>query len=246
NEAQSGVALQSGVLWLLPKEVEKLPAALRLKGAGSPRPLPALLRQKVWERSRTPRVTVDRIGSASNIFHAGHTHFAAGCGLWFGVEWRQPAQNMTAVGASGYRDGLTKALAVLGDEGLGGERSAGYGVFTTTPGEALDLPDPTPGGVAWLLSRYLPTPAELSVTLGHAQAAYQMTRVGGWVRSLDGADQRRKQVMLLNEGSLIGWPAASTVGALADLRPDYNATLGELPHPVYRSGLALALGLAPQ
>lgn len=246
GETRSGVSLQSGTLWLLPEEVAGLPDDMRLKGNGHPRPVALLPRQQVWAKSRTPRVTVDRIGSASNIFHAGRTRFADGCGLWFGVGWRQPAQSIGADGEFTYQTGLNKALAVLGDEGIGGERTAGYGVLTATPGAPFDLPNPVPGEVAWLLSRYLPTPTELTSALGHPQAAYQISRVGGWVRSLDSADQRRKQVMLVNEGSLIGWPAADTVGSIADLRPDYNEALGELPHSVYRSGLALALGLAPQ
>ena len=239
SDAPSAVTLQEDALCLLPEEVDKLPT-----NDQDGQCLPRLLQhQDVWRQARVPRVTVDRINSASNIFHAGRTRFAPGCGLWFGVQWRNPDMPVADQTGLSYRDALAKSLALLGEEGIGGERSAGYGAFVPTWGKKFHLRDPRPGHIAWLLSRYLPAPAELPACLNDAHAAYQLVRIGGWARSLYGADQRRKQINFLAEGSLMAWPSAAVVGAIADLRPAYAASAGEFPHPIWRSGLALAVGL---
>ena len=110
-------------------------------------------------------------------------------------------------------------------------------------GEEIHLRDPLHGRIAWLLSRYLPARAELPACLDHESAAYRLVRVGGWARSLYGADQRRKQINLLTEGSLVAWPPSPVVGKIEDLRPEYPASDGDFPHPVWRSGLAVAVGV---
>ena len=243
SDAQYAVLLQDGALCLLPEEVDDLPTALRLNAQGGKRPPSLLNHQTVWQQERTPRVTVDRSNSAANIFHVGRTRFAPGCGLWFGAQWRNPDAHVADQTRLSYRDALQKALAMLGDEGIGGERSAGYGAFHAAWGEETHLRDPRQGGVAWLLSRYLPAPAEIPACLNDERAAYHLVRIGGWARSLHGADQRRKQINFLTEGSLIAWPSSLVVGKIADLSPQYTESAGELPHPVWRSGLALAVGL---
>lgn len=242
-EVQYAVRLQEDALCLLPEEADLLPDRLRLNARGNKRSLRLFKRQNVWQSERTPRVTVDRINSSSNIFHAGRTRFAPGCGLWFGVQWRSPETPVADQGGLSYRDALEQSLAFLGEEGIGGERNAGYGAFTPSWGEEFHLRDPRPGSVAWLLSRYLPAPAEIPQCLNDFRAAYKLVRVGGWARALGGADQRRKQVQLLTAGSLIVWPSSSPVGAIANLRPHYTESAGDFPHPVYRSGLAVAVGL---
>lgn len=246
ENGQSAAILQGGALWLHKQEVNQLPDALRLNTKGGKRPVPLLKHQNVWTESRTPRVMVDRINSAGNIFHVGRTHFAPHCGLWFGIQWRHP--DALVEDTVSYKEALCKSLAVLGDEGIGGERSAGYGAFYPTYGEEIHLPHPQAGHVAWLLSRYLPTQAEIPMVRA-PDAAYQLVRVGGWARSLERADQRRKQITFLTAGSLIHWApsdrsTAAVVGSIEDLRPTYSAGAGDLPHPVYRNGLALAVGLA--
>ena len=243
SDDQCAIRLQNGALCLLKEEVRQLPCRLRLNIQGGIRPLPLLYRQAVWRTERTPRVTVDRINSASNIFHAGRTRFAPGCGLWFGVQWRDPDTAVGDQSGLSYRNALEQSLAILGDEGIGGERSAGYGAFAPAWGEEFHLRDPQSGSIAWLLSRYLPAPAEAPQCLSDARAAYKLIRVGGWARALQEADQRRKQINFLTEGSLIRWPYSSPAGAIADLRPQYAEGTGDFPHPVWRSGLAVAVGL---
>ena len=241
-----GVALQGGVLWLTREEAESLPDSLRREKKRL-RPLRSLRHLAVWKESRVPRVTVDRVSSASNIFHAGRVRFAPGCGLWFGVHWRRMDARVDGAEIA-YPDALERCLALLQDNGLGGERTSGYGQFRLDDGQAaVQLPDPSPGEPAWLLSRYLPRADELPRALAGPGAAYELVTVRGWVQSLARADQRRRALTLLTEGSLVSWPEAGVVGHLADVRPVYCNPDGEkvpgLPHPVYRYGLALGLGL---
>lgn len=244
SDEQHAVRLQNGALCLLKEEVDRLPRTLRRSTQGGKRPPRLLNRQAVWQTERTPRVTVDRVNSASNIFHAGRARFAPGCGLWFGIQWPNPDMSVADRGGLTFREALQSTLELLGDDGIGGERSAGYGAFAPSweDGE-IHLRDPQPGGIAWLLSRYLPARAELPACLDHENAAYRLVRIGGWARSLNGPDQRRKQIHLLTEGSLVAWPSSPAVGRVENLRPEYPASEGDFPHPVWRSGLALAVGL---
>lgn len=235
-EPERGVALQGGRLWLTLEEVTGLPAPLqRRKGQYH-----ALRRLSVWASTRVPRVTVDRISSTSTIFHAGRTTFSPGCGLWFGVVWLDPERR---IGEIPFREAWARAFRTLAEDGIGGERSVGYGIFEWREGTPFVLPETTPNRPAVLLSRYHPRPEELPQALNGENVAYRLTSVAGWLRSPDGAAQRRKRVYLLDAGSTIAWPGLPA-GNVVDVRPDYPAAEGSLPHPVYRYGLALATGQA--
>lgn len=230
----AGVALQGGVLWMTIDEAARLPDDMRR------RPERALRYQPVWTSQRVPRVTVDRISSASTIYHTGRTSFAPGCGLWFGVAWLDPKATVASDGRS-YQEAVALALTTLEDDGLGGERSSGYGAFSRTDGPAVTFPDPRAGQPAWLLSRYHPTEAELPAALAEG-AAYRLVSVAGWLRTPDGPAQRRKRLTMLAEGSIVS-PSAYPAGNVADVKPTYANPAGDTPHAIYRYGLALAAGL---
>jgi CRISPR-associated protein Csm4 len=197
--------------------------------------------QSVFNNGQVPRVTVSRITSTSQIFHAGRVCFAPDCGLWLGIHWYGPEARL---GQTTFREALERLFTLLGDDGLGGERTAGYGAFRWgRAAEPLQLPDPAPGAPALLLSRYHPRAAELPDVLTRAQA-YTLTPVGGWLRTWDGAAQRRRRVWLVSEGSIVHAMGQLPWGDVVDVRPVYRAS-GDLgiPHPVWRCGLALAVGM---
>ncbi|MCO6450987.1 MAG: type III-A CRISPR-associated RAMP protein Csm4 [Caldilineales bacterium] len=237
-DPSQGLTLQQGALWLTTAEVEQLPESVRRENQAS-RPLRALRYQQIYTTSRVPRVTIQRHNSASNIFHAGRTAFAADSGLWFGVQWIAPDQITSGLS---YRQAVETALSLLQDDGLGGERSTGYGAFSVESGDVVSMPDPQSQGRAWLFSRYHPTTQELPAALATAGAAYRLTSVSGWLNSPDGPAQRRKQLMLVTEGSLVALPGLPA-GDIVDVRPTYENPAGDIPHPVYRYGFALAAGL---
>jgi len=233
-----GVSLQGGAFWMTLDELDRLPRALQLPRGR----LHALRRKRVYVQQRVPRVTVERAGAASDIFHVGRVVFAQGCGLWFGVDWRAP--DAALQGRRSYRDGFDRALGVLADDGLGGERSVGYGAFAwTSDAECLRLPDAAPDAPALLLSRYHPTRAELPVAVTGAGAAYTLTPVAGWLQSWDASAQRRKLLWMLEIGSSVHIPGTGLTGDVVDVRPSYGDGRPPFPHPVWRSGLAVAVGM---
>ncbi|MEI7470455.1 MAG: hypothetical protein WCL57_19815, partial [Chloroflexota bacterium] len=77
-----GAALQRGEIWILLNETAQMPKSLQLSGEKRI----ALFKQQVWQRDVVPRVTVSRETQQSQIFHTGRITFAAGCGLWFGLQ----------------------------------------------------------------------------------------------------------------------------------------------------------------
>lgn len=223
-------SLQGGALWLTEAEIKELPESILFytdkvngKEQKKERPMEAVMRQTVFASQTAPRVTVDRVSSASNLFQSERVFFNAGCGLWFGAV------------AVGQTFSLSELLTVLGDSGLGGERTAGYGHFTWQP--KGELPLNAPQSAAYLLSRWHPKADEVTLL---PNSAYKLEAVEGWLRTPENAAaQRRKRVWLVNEGSLI---AGNPQGGAVDVRPEYDAKSGEtIPHPVYRPGFALAL-----
>lgn len=224
EEPVRGVALQGGAFWLSLEEVKGLPKGMQVH----PNRLRALRYHNVFRSQQVPRVTLDRMSSASNIFHAGRVSFSSGCGLWFGVHWRKDV----------LRGLFLQALGVLADDGLGGERTAGYGGFTWEEAGSLTFPDPTDGGLMWLLSRYHPREGELPGALAYSPG-YKLTAVAGWLRTWEGAAQRRQRLWLMAEGSLIRAIGPGPWGDITDVRPRYRNPDGDLPHPVWRYGFAL-------
>lgn len=223
EDPEHGIALQGGVFWCLTDEVDKLPASWRL----SKDKWWTLRRKTVFASQTAPRVTVDRVNSASKLFQSERVVFTAGCGLWLGV----------ALDSLSQAD-FDNLLATLADAGLGGERTAGYGHFVPEK-QTVPLELPQPQTCAYLLSRWHPQEAEISWL---KQSAYKLEAVEGWLRTSHGADQLRRKVWLVAEGSLImGQPQGQAV----DVRPQplYGATF---PHPVYRPGFAVAIDWKPK
>lgn len=234
-EPEQGAALQEGDLWLSVDEVPALPDHMQpARGR-----LFALRRAAVWDRQSVPRVRVGRLTSASNLFHVGRTTFAPGCGLWFAVLWRDRGRPIGETTASAAFD---QALAQLQDAGLGGERTAGYGSFRLAEPAELALPDPAPGGLAYLLNRYHPTEDDVEAgALAGDGVAYKLETVGGFLQSPDAPAQLRRRLRLIAPGSLVRLPGA-VAGDLADVRPNYPGAA--FPHPVLRHGYALGAGIA--
>jgi len=242
TEPTTGVALQNGIFWLTVEEVERLPEGFqRSKGK-----LRALQFLNVYGLTRVPRVTISRITSATNIYHVGRATFVLGCGLWFAVHWRDPDQEVGGNGSKSMREAFLNTLGILQEDGLGGERTAGYGAFNFLEENPVRLPNPVPNHPAMLLSRYHPREDELPEALTGNGSAYQLDSVGGWLRSADGAAQRRKRLTMVSEGSFVIF-GSEPMGDLTDVRPTYvqepdGKELPGLPHPVYRAGFGLGIG----
>jgi len=237
--ADEPLVMQGGKVWLTPAEATALPepwcpasrestAAWRQRLAETP----------IWSIESVPRVTVDRASSASAYYEVGRVTYAPGAGLALLARFDDETVRPT----------FEQLLDLLAESGLGGRRSSGYGAFSWQPGPELALELGQPGGRAVLLSRFLPRDEELDALRG-AGASYQLVRVDGWVFSMGRPSQRRQRVMMVAEGAVLAMAADEVCGRVVDVRPIYtegrpHPQLGSGPgteHPVYRSGLALAL-----
>jgi len=252
-----GVFLQRGRIWLSAGEIDALPDDWRpftpehVRKRTNWRAWLAdeegrrwLRERKVWNSTPVDRVTVDRVTAASAVFRIGRTVYAPGCGLWFGVQWPDSPD-------ADARAQLDALLAHLGDRGLGGERSVGYGQFTPRRGSpALDLPATTSDGptadggtghqATLTLSRYLPHRDELPDALRGA-ASYRLAPVAGWLGAPGRRARRRRQVRMLVEGSVFEPVGPGPWGRMTDVRPE-----GWDAHPIWRYGYACPVGVRPQ
>jgi len=219
-----GLMLQDGKVWIRHKERTLLPDECQKK-----EPLD-LFEWEVWKNDTVPRVTIDRTSNSSAIFQVGRTVFNEGCGLWLLADVNQ------------LGDRLAYLLDILGDQGIGGERSSGYGGFTVEPFEAPTLPSPVNRNRAMTLSRYNPTEREIAAGVLGERASYELVDIGGWLASPGNPAQRRKRVRMIEAGSILQ-AAQPVVGRVVDVRPEYEHS-GAPDHPVYRSGLALLIGMS--
>jgi CRISPR type III-A-associated RAMP protein Csm4 len=131
---------------------------------------------------------------------------------------------------------LTAAFRLLSDSGFGGKRSQGWGrsdtpQITEVPSELQFSPSETGNGAYWLLSLFHPAAAD---TVEWSQGNYTLTTRGGRVESDARWGDHKKQTRMVAEGSVLV-ASAEPRGAAADVAPE------GFPHPVYRSGFALAI-----
>ncbi len=188
----------------------------------------------IWQRIKRPRVTVDRENSASTLYFLDEVRFAPHCGLWFGVKRFEDSDES--------RDKFDGILTELSCAGWGGKRSIGLGNYNYAPEPPITLPDAeTSAAVPWVsLSRYLPAVDEIPA-LSDSHSAYALDRVGGWLSPEGKAVERRRNLNLIREGSVLAPGRKAVYGSMADVQPDYqgNRPVG---HPVWRNGYALAVG----
>ena len=192
------------------------------------------------------RVTVDRVTSKSAVYQAGRVRYRRvklkdgelRAGLWLLVDWPGNGPDEAQL------DWLANLFTVLGDSGIGGERSAGYGQFD------LEGPGDFAGfgiqglGERWLtLAPYHPRPDEVGEggVLGR-DCSYTLLIRRGWVASPEGMSLRRPLVRMLGEGSVLHHPPAGARQSYGDLTSVTPAIMdpaqGGTGHKVWRYGIA--------
>lgn len=183
----------------------------------------------LWKTAVVPRVTLDRITSASEIWHFGEVRFASETGLWFAVEFN-----------TDHGDEITRkfiaCLRLLGDTGLGGERGAGRGLFEISQVKDEVLPEINGSSQFVTLSPLCPKPGEVEV-LTAGDASYELMPRRGWVTSPEASNLRRKMVWMFAEGSVLNSLGRGRAGRLVDATPE------TCPHNVWRYGYAFSVGV---
>jgi CRISPR type III-A-associated RAMP protein Csm4 len=186
---------------------------------------------------------VDRITkTGGEVKSLAGVEFEAGAGLW------TVARFPDAAAEANWSPRIQAAFRLLADSGFGGARSKGWGhsqapEFQKGTWPGLLLPkvartqrngnngDTPSSPFYWLLSLFTPSGND---AVDWAGGDYRLIVRAGRVESASASGALKKQVRMVSEGGVLS-ASAEPVGAAVDVAPDGFA------HPVYRSGLALAL-----
>ncbi|MBZ5636248.1 MAG: type III-A CRISPR-associated RAMP protein Csm4 [Acidobacteriia bacterium] len=173
---------------------------------------------------------VDREGASVSPHSTACLEFTPGSGLWCVAQFSNDAAR------DQWTKPLTAAFRLLSDSGFGGKRSQGWGraempEVTDSLGELQFHTEDGANGAYWLLSLFHPAASD---TVEWSQGNYTLTTRGGRVESDARWGDRKKQTRMVAEGSVLV-ASAEPRGSAADVAPE------GFPHPVYRSGFALAI-----
>jgi CRISPR-associated protein Csm4 len=189
--------------------------------------LPENSYSKCFEIDKQPKVAIDRNTRATNLYHTSFVRYRSKSndksGLYFLIEFNDESLENDL-------NDLKAVLELLGEEGIGGERSSGAGQFEVS---WHDLDEQWKklikfkGNFQSLISLYWDD--EL-ISLDNS--SYELQERGGWITS-SSKNQRRKKVVMFGEGSVF---SEIPKGKLANVTP-YEFT----QHQIYRSGIAVSL-----
>jgi CRISPR type III-A-associated RAMP protein Csm4 len=200
---------------------------------------------------------IDRLTGNAERHSTACIEFRRNAGLWAIVSFLGDEAHAR------WSEPVRGALRLLADSGFGGERSRGWGrsaqpdfVEGSLPDLVLsESPDPSPTDSPgtplapspaqevpeadaaptshWLLSLFTPG---LDDTVDWKRGNYTVIARGGRIDSPAGFGQRKKQLQMITEGSVL--VAGDTIrGAAPDVAPEGFA------HPVFRAGFALSIPL---
>jgi CRISPR-associated protein Csm4 len=193
-----------------------------------------LFRNALQQHVSIPRGGVDD----GRPFSVDRVFFGKQAGLYFLVDTEQPQMI----------DKIKAVLKLLGDTGIGTDKSMGAGQFESVRHEKdfIWSFEAENAQRQLNLSMYWPDREELQ---GMSDSVYRLVRRGGYIASPQRGDHlsiRKRSVYMIEEGAVFGYPL-SLNGRRGDLRPDNNAlALAGVPaveHPVWRDGTAVFLPL---
>jgi CRISPR-associated protein Csm4 len=220
--------VQGKTVWLLKQERQDILQAWGRDADSTP----------WWTVGTVPRVSLDRITNASNLFHVGRVTFTEGLGLWFALQGGDGQAVPT------LKPDLQAALALLSDAGLGGLRSIGHGAFQWSWNDDTLPSAAPPSGYAVTLARYAPKDKdEVARTLQVRGASYQLVTVAGWCEDDTLHPWRRKRLRLVSEGGVIGYEGG-TAGGLVDVKPTGAPQARFGTRGVYRYGYAFPVSVS--
>jgi CRISPR type III-A-associated RAMP protein Csm4 len=202
---------------------------------------PSAIPFRVVMRSTTP---VDRLTHKSSLaVVSACVEFEPGAGLWALARYRDAEAQAT------WNGKIEAAFRLLSDTGFGGRRSSGWGQthspeFERGAWPALLFPklgrlrngspaEPSETSRYWLLSLFSPAPAD---KIDWRSGEYKIAVRAGRIENGKKNGEEKKAVRMVAEGSVLVAPA-EPAGVAVNVAPE------NFEHPVFRSGLALALEL---
>ncbi|XZF65743.1 MAG: type III-A CRISPR-associated RAMP protein Csm4 [Gloeotrichia echinulata DVL01] len=192
---------------------------------------------KGFKKALVPKIGVDRITRATNLYHTGFVQFncksTEQSGLYFIIQFPQLNNTLEIQ--------LKAALSWLGEQGLGGERSSGAGQFKFRWFEFYELSETWQKVLNYSKSTHyslisLFWESQISESL-IKDSSYELQKRGGWIYSSSGHQLLRKSMQMFTEGSVF---QTQPVGQLANVTPDRFEQYRN-SHPIYRSGISLSL-----
>jgi CRISPR-associated protein Csm4 len=174
------------------------------------------------------RNAIDRVSGCTDIFHFSELVFKEDSGLFFMATFKD----------KGARKKFETVLRFLGDEGLGGDRNVGKGLFEVEIVENFCLEQPPNSGSILNLSLYHPTREEIENHLLD-QSAYDITTRKGWITAPGCRNLRKKSLTMFREGSIFNNLNKEDYGDI----PVVAEKTGDLIHfNVYRYGKGFFIG----
>lgn len=183
----------------------------------------------IYQKRETPRIVIDRETNYSEIFYFNEIIFSENCGLFFLVKFIDEK----------IKDKFETILRLLGDEGIGGDKSSGKGCFKVNVVENFSIKIPTVSEYFITLSLFYP--AEDEIQNGLLQnSTYELITRTGWIHSISATSLRRKALRMFIEGSV--FKNIKKDGIYGEIKNVFNKndTLGLL-HNVYRYGISFAI-----
>lgn len=186
-----------------------------------------------WEKLRSrvsdftePHVRLGHASFASEIYYLGATSFSKEAGLYFLLHCEDKA----------LKERFFSVLNLLQEEGIGGKRARGFGLFEWEE-TTVSLNLPQDDGNHWLLLSTLIPEDNLVPELG--KSTFQLYRSRGWALSPTGEQGFRRPVWMILEGATF---PLRPKGKVVDVTPkDWNA-----PHRVFRHGIGFTVPIKVQ
>lgn len=177
-----------------------------------------------WRTQGVPRIGLNRLTNHPDerYFHFAQVHFDSEASFFFLVHLQDES----------VRVKFQATWRLLADEGLGGDRSVGKGLFETPQFDTLILNVPDRANARTVLSLFYPAEGERGVL---QDGWYEFIERKGYIFSADIQSLRRQGVRFFREGSVFG-SNKTLVGTLVDVTPQTFT-----PHKIYRCGVALSV-----
>lgn len=186
----------------------------------------------IYKKDDFQHVTIPRDGATdSQPFYMERLYFTEGAGLFFLVNIHDKK----------WEPNIRAAIEILGDEGIGSDRSTGNGQFETGGLQEFKLNISISESKNCLnLSLFCPNREDFGTGDWVGNSAYRLIRRGGYVASpadYFNASLRKKPVYFFEEGSVFPKDSKFFKGKLMNVCPGAMRS----PHPVYREGRAIFL-----
>jgi CRISPR type III-A-associated RAMP protein Csm4 len=172
------------------------------------------------------RVSVPRgEGGDASPFHFERLSFNKDCGFWFFYEV-----------TSEYRQQFFETMILLGENGIGTDRTVGNGQFTVSL-KTIDVKLPSENQNRLLVSLFCPSEKDTQ-SYQAANSSYLLIKRGGFIAGSSDARHRhlrKKSIHMFLEGSVFN---GNVEGKIENLRPEWKDVK---LHPVWRDGRAFSL-----